>query len=212
MNPPFTLEQFLDVFAQYNVEVFPMQVALYVAGLAAAGFVCLGMPRSGAAISSILAFLWLWMGLVYHLMYFTSINRAAYVFGILFSLQGVIFLIYGMMKGKLEFAWKSDRYHIAGLSMIIYAMLIYPLLSIFLGQKYPGTPTFGLPCPTTIFTFGMLLLLRDKCPWFLVIIPSVWAIIGSTALIYFGIFADAGLLVSALVAVPLMISRNKQYG
>jgi hypothetical protein len=209
MNPPFTQEQFLDTFAQYNVEVFPIQVALYIAGLTAIAFVFIPMPKSGAAISSILAFLWLWMGMVYHFMYFTSINPAAYAFGIVFSLQALLFLIYGMMRGKLEFGWKRDRYRIAGIMMIIYAMILYPLLSIFLGEKYPGTPTFGLPCPTTIYTFGMLLLCRDKCPFILLVIPAAWAIIGSTAVVYFGIVADAGLIISALIAVPLIFYKNK---
>lgn len=31
-------------------------------------------------------------------------------------------------------------------------------LSMRLGDGYPLSPTFGLPCPTTIFTFGIFLL------------------------------------------------------
>jgi hypothetical protein len=198
------------VFVEYNTEVFPIQVALYVAGLAAIIFVFMPIPRAGAAISSILAFLWLWMGLVYHLMYFTAINPAAYVFGMVFSFQGLLFLIYGMMRAKLEFGWTKDLYSITGLFIIIFAMLVYPLLSIFLGLKYPETPTFGLPCPTTIFTFGMLLLCRNKIPFFLLIIPVAWAIIGTTAVIYFGVIADTGLILSALGALPLIVLKNKK--
>lgn len=46
-----------------------------------------------------------------------------------------------------------------------------PSLGVAIGHTYPAQPTFGLPCPTTIFTFGLLLWVRPPVPWSLLVIP-----------------------------------------
>ena len=43
-----------------------------------------------------------------------------------------------------------------GVLLVIYAFA-YPLLTIASGHRYPATPTFAVPCPTTILTIGLFL-------------------------------------------------------
>ena len=81
MKFPFTAEQFLDVFGQYNEAVYPMQFVLYLVAGTAIYLAIKTTSSSDKIISLILAFLWLWMGLVYHLLFFSSINKMAYFFG-----------------------------------------------------------------------------------------------------------------------------------
>src|SRR6476646_5210468 len=98
MKLPFTTEDFLKVFEKYNLAVWPMQYALYLIAIAA---VILGVKTtsySSKYISFILAVLWLWMGIVYHLLFFTLINKAAYGFGLIFIIQGVLFLVPGFFR------------------------------------------------------------------------------------------------------------------
>ena len=80
MQLPFTIAQFYGVFREYNTTVWPAQVALVA--LAFVAVVLVAVPRrwSGAGVSAILAFLWAWIGLAYHLAFFTTINPAAYAF------------------------------------------------------------------------------------------------------------------------------------
>jgi hypothetical protein len=52
------------------------------------------------------------MGIVYHLVFFTAINKAAYLFGGLFIIQGILFLIYGVLQNKLSFHFQRDKYGI----------------------------------------------------------------------------------------------------
>ena len=40
--------------------------------------------------------------------------------------------------------------------LIGFALIVYPLWSLAVGQRWPAFVTFGLPCPTTIFTIGLL--------------------------------------------------------
>jgi hypothetical protein len=209
MKIPFTIEQFLAVFKTYNQAVFPMQVVLYLISTIAIYLAIKPNQQSDKVISIILAFFWLWMGIVYHLIFFTAINKAAYLFGALFILQSVLFIYLGVFQNKLSFKLRGDIYGITGIILISFALIIYPILGYFLGHVYPGSPTFGLPCPTTIFTFGLLLLNIKKCPLSILIIPFIWSIIGFQAAFQFGILEDTGLLVSSLVTIYLLLFRNR---
>jgi hypothetical protein len=64
MRIPFTAEQFLGVFREYNESVWPAQWLLLLAGITAVLLAVRGGPRAGRVISLILAALWLWMGVV----------------------------------------------------------------------------------------------------------------------------------------------------
>ena len=209
MKPPFTVEQFLNVFKHYNETVFPMQLVFYLVSAMAIYRAFKPTPKSNQIISGVLAFLWLWMGVIYHLIFFTEINKAAYLFGAIFILQGILFFTFGVFQNKLSFKFRSGIYGVTGVILILFALIVYPLLGYALGHRYPSSPTFGLPCPTTIFTFGLLLLTDRKCPVAILIIPLIWSVIGFTAALNFRILEDTGLLVSGLLAVPMLFIRNR---
>lgn len=204
---PFTTEQFMEVFRHYNLSVWPMPIALYVMGIFAIFFGTHKAPASDKVVSYILAFFWLWMGTAYHLAFFVSINKAAYLFSVLFILQSVLFLI---AKNKLVFRFQPNIYGISGAVLMSFAMVVYPIWSYFNGHVFPASPTFGLPCPTTIFTFGILLWTDRKIPNYLLIIPLAWSIVGFSAAILLGITEDIGLLIAGLAAAFLLNKRNQE--
>ena len=109
MKTPFTADQFLDNIKNYNQAVFPMQIVFYLISFFVIYLVLKPSSKSDKIISWLIAFLWLWMGIVYHLVFFTTINKAAYLFGIVFILQGILFLILGIFKSKLSFKFHSQR-------------------------------------------------------------------------------------------------------
>ncbi len=209
MKPPFTLEQFLEVFKNYNEAVFPIQLIFYFISAIVIYLTFKPIPLSGKIISGILSFLWLWMGIAYHIIFFTTINKAAYLFGGLFIIQGILFFILGVFQNKFLFQFQKNKYGITGIILIVFALIIYPVLGYFLGHIYPSSPSFGLPCPTTIFTFGVLLLNIKKCPITILIIPFVWSVIGFMAAFQFGILEDTGLILTSLITLSLLIYRNR---
>ena len=208
MQIPFTPEQFVEVFKNYNETVFPAQLIFYVI------LVVLGLllwRRQHAASGSIayaLAFFWFWMGIVYHITFFADINKAAYAFGGLFIAESLLFV---WLSGTLSFKLNSDGYNVVGYLLIFYSLIGYPLVGYSIGHVYPLSPTFGLPCPTTIFTFGLLLLNDKKVPVVLFIIPFLWALIGTSAAFSLGFYEDVGLFIAAVVAVPMIWVRNKKF-
>ena len=199
MNLPFSSDQFFHVFREYNETVWPAQILLLALAIIAIVLTILLYRNAHATIGMILTFLWLWMGLVYHILFFTSINPAAYLFGALFILQGFLFFWFIVFKKKISFKWQWKAPGITGVILILFALLIYPLIGRTQGHLYPSSPTFGLPCPTTIFTFGLLLFSTKKLPLVIFIIPLLWSIIGFTASFTMGIKEDIGLIISGAI-------------
>ena len=210
MKTPFTVEQFLEVFKAYNLAVWPMQIILYMIAVTVIVFLFARSGYKGRVIFGLLAFLWFWMGLVYHIFFFTAINKAAWVFGCIYFIQVALFLYYGAWNNKINGSFDNNLFGVTGILFLLYGLVIYPLLGNFLGHNYPSAPTFGLPCPTTVFTFGILLMFQSRIPWQIIVIPLLWSVIGFFAAINFGIKEDIGLLVTGITGFVMILVRNKQ--
>jgi hypothetical protein len=154
---------------------------------------------------TILSFFWVWMGLVYHVTYFSVINNAANIFGVAFIIQGILF---ALLIRSVEFKFQNDLYGTVAFAVIAYGVAIYPLVGYSIGHSYPDAPTFGVPCPTTIFTFGIFLLTDKKCPTILLIIPGIWSLIGLSAALRLEFYEDIGLFASSVTAIVLLTTRR----
>lgn len=210
MDLPFTVEQFFDVFQRYNEAVWPMQFVTY--GLAVAILILLFRKDrfSRKAINGILSFLWIFMGVGYHLLYFSEINAAAFIFGGLFIVQGLLFFWLGVVRDRLSYRFNWDIYHLLGSLMVVYAMIGYPLLGNAFGHLYPEKPMFGVaPCPTVIFTFGILLMSKPRIPWGVLVIPGIWSLIGFSAAWQLSVVEDYGLFVSGVLVIGLVFFRRR---
>jgi hypothetical protein len=208
MSLPFTTEQFLDVFRRYNTAVWPVQWALLAIALTAVAYSTLGRPHSGRRVSAILALLWLWMAIAYHLAFFATINRAAVLFAVAFVAQGALFAWFSLPPRQLEFKPRMNAAGLAGAAFVLYALVGYPALGYALGHRYPAAPTFGVPCPTTVFTFGLLLWCVRPVPWRLLAIPTLWALVGTSAALTLGMIEDFALPLAALVTVGIAVTSR----
>ena len=205
---PFSSAEFLHVFERYNNAVWPAQVLIYLAGLIATAVAVQPRRIGRKLISFILAALWLWMGVVYHWIFFSAINKAALLFGALFVVQSLIFFLAGLSNSSLTFEFRSRAPRVFGAVLVTYALVGYPIIGITFGHAYPAAPTFGVPCPTTIFTFGLLLAAGIRVRFYVLIIPILWSVIGLSATIYLGMYEDLGLVVSLPSAGWIVSKRN----
>jgi hypothetical protein len=213
MNLPFSAEQFLAVFARYNEAIWPAQIVAYGFGLGAVILAMRPFRHSDQAISLILVAFWAWNGAAYHLTFFREINGAAILFGTLFLAQAALLLFVGGVGRQLVFRVSRDGASAAGSILILYAMVGYPLLGALLGHGYPQAPVFGVaPCPTTIFTFGLLLWTVPPTPKRVLVIPLIWSVIGFQAAISLGILEDIGLLLAGLISTSVLLWRDRRLG
>ncbi|MBK8951057.1 MAG: hypothetical protein IPM85_00615 [Chitinophagaceae bacterium] len=126
----------------------------------------------------------------------------------LFITQGLLFLWAGI-TGKLVFQFKMTAQGIACILLVFFALVVYPLLGVLQSHRYPDAPGFGLPCPSTIFTFGLFLWTVRKPPVMLLIIPFLWSVVGFSASFSLGVKEDIGLLAAGLVTAAFMFTSKK---
>ena len=208
---PFTHEQFFEVFRAYNGAIWPAQIFAYLLGIVAV--VALARPGRVAdrLVSAILALLWLWVGLGYDIGYFAPVNPAAYAFGALFVVQAILFVRAGVIGDRLSFGFALGLLPLLGVAFLIYAMVIYEMLGQVAGHGLMKGPLFGVaPCPTAIFTFGLLMMAQKPVPWWLLPIPVLWALIGTSAAVTLGVPEDYGLLVAAICSVSSFALKRPQ--
>ncbi|TJW51129.1 MAG: hypothetical protein E5X65_24725 [Mesorhizobium sp.] len=208
---PFTRDQFLANLVSYNEGIWPVQVVAFALGLLAVALLFWRTRMADRLIAGILAIMWLWTGVAYHWFHFTRINEAALIFGVLFVAQGAILAYVGLVRNQLRFGLTFGPAAIVGIGFVAYAAIFYPLLGIWTGHAYPEMPVFGVtPCPVTIFTFGFVLLAKPPVSRWVLAIPFIWSLIGGSAAFLLGVPQDWLLLVSGVVAVPLVVAcRSK---
>ena len=207
MNLPFTPQQFFGVFGRYNEAVWPLQVAFVAIAVVAATGVWVRPARFSRFTVLVLAALWLWVAVVYHAIFFRPINGAAAGFAVLFSVEAVVLAVVAL-RGTPKIEPTLNAPGLVGLALVVYALLIYPILGVLAGHKYPFNPTFSLPCPTTLFTAGVLLWTRPlKIGVF--VIPIIWSVIGLSAALTLGVYEDGALLVAAC-AVIVLTARERR--
>ena len=203
MNLPFSHDAFLDVFGAYNDRLWPAVALLWIV---TAGLTLHWMRNGrtdGRGPFALLAVHWAWSGVGYHWLFFRRINSAAALFAALFVLQALLFTWLALRsRGRFVFDWHM-RGVLAG-GLIIYGLL-YPVVGIGFGLHYPRMPFFAVPCPTTIVTVG-LLLTSAGIPRAVNVVPTLWAVIGSSAAFVLGIQTDLVLVVAAaLLAVDTLL-------
>jgi hypothetical protein len=208
---PFTTEQFFALFASYNTTIWPAQLVAYALGLAALIFALWGGAQAGRIVAAVLAVMWLWTGAAYHLIHFTAINPAAWLFGAAFLVQGAAFLVVAWGGGlAFKSEWTGTR-RAFGLVLVAYAGVLYPLLGRVAGHPWAEIPTFGVtPCPMTIFTFGVLLMASSPVPWWLLVIPVLWAVVGGSAAVLLEVPQDWMLLGGGLAAAAVLIPQSRR--
>ena len=126
MQLPFTKEQFFDLFAAYNVWLWPALIALWIVSVVVSVLLLSSRRPRGRWISALLTVHWTWSALAYHLAFFTRINLAAWVFAALFLGQAALFFWSGVVRGRLSFApWRNAWAPMAWV-LIAYS-LVYPV-------------------------------------------------------------------------------------
>jgi hypothetical protein len=204
---PFTRDQFLDVFAAYNATLWPGAVALWLGSAVMAALLLASRRRpTDRLVSGLLAFHWAWSAVAYHIVFFTRINTAAWLFGGLFLVQTGMFVWLGVVRGRLRFVPQHPAWMAIAWALVVYA-LVYPAINAVQHGTWLNIPTFGVPCPTTIFSAGLLILAVPRS-WALAIIPIIWSVVGGSAAFSLGVRADYALPIAGLVLAASLFQRT----
>jgi hypothetical protein len=186
---PFTESDFLAVLATYNKAMWLVVLLTW-----ALAFVVLLGTTTGARSARLplvfVAALWAWSGVVFHGIYFSAINPAAWAFAALFILEAAGLFVLAARAGRFAVVIDPTVRGWTAAVLMLYAV-IYPILVWLSGLWPPEAPVFAVPCPTVIFTAGLLLAIRPRVPRWLYVGPVVWTVIGGSAAFFFGVWPDA---------------------
>jgi hypothetical protein len=152
--------------------------------------------------------MWAVNGIGYHLTFFSEINPAAFLFAAVFVVQASLLIALPLRRPALRFVAEADIRSGAGLLLIFVAAMAYPFWGWAAGHGWPNTPVFGVaPCPTTIFTIGILLTGTWRVVRWLLIVPGLWAVIGGSAAVVLGVPQDFTLLAALALLVLFVVGR-----
>lgn len=175
---PYSSETLFSLFGYYNRAVWP---AAILAALLGAGVIvrCFSRPRGGGRVpAAVVALAWFWVGLVFHRQYFAPLNFAAPIYSTLFLLQGALVTWFGVIQDRMSPASRRGLAWRVGVTMMIAALVLYPLADAWRGPGWPAVRLFGLaPAPTVLFTFGWLLIGPLRPPRALLVIPLLLALV-----------------------------------
>jgi hypothetical protein len=210
MTLPFTREEFLGVFTQYNAFAWPASILAYVLAALVIFAVIKEWRSAPQLLFAALALMWAWTGIFYHMGYFSVINSAAWGFGALFLIGATVFVWQIRGRVSAQTAVWSGWTSALGWIFIVYAMIAYPLIGLALGHHYVDLPQFGItPCPVTLFTFGSLLLLRGPLHWSIFAAPVLWSLIGGSAAFLLGVPQDWLLLFSGILTIAAILASRR---
>jgi tetratricopeptide (TPR) repeat protein len=152
---------------------FVANLVPYGLGLLAAGLLPIKKPVAYQVVFAALALLWGWLAL--HLSDPGWIALASFEAALLF-LFGVIVKRFDPSV-QIDLSVRKGPWALAGVLFIVYALLIFPLLSRFETPGFEPIPAEA-PYSVVLFTFGILFF--TVTPWaaLLFAAPLVWALLG----------------------------------
>ena len=202
----FSVDEFLIVLENYNMAIWPFQILVYILIGIALIFSFKTTKLAPKIVLSVLAFLWLFNGIVFSILFWASSHIFGYIFSVFCVLQGILFL-YSIKRSDIKVRYPNKTFTIIGILFVLYACIGYQVFGYFLGHIYPVFFPVGLVlCPTTILTFGIFLIINN-IPKKYFIIPFIISLSGFMV-VYYGIYEDVGLIISGILGSILLIRRN----
>jgi hypothetical protein len=208
---PLTAEALFSLYGSYNRALMP--AAFLGLALCLAGIVLAARPFPGSArlLSAILAGFWLWNGAVFHFGFLAPLTWAAWIFGVVFLLQGVMLLWTGVARGRIAYATSTGLPGLAG-ALLLGMALLYPVLDMLAGRAWPGLQFAGtLPAPTVLAMLGFLLMAQRRAVA-LAVIPLLWALLHGATAVSLGIWQDAAMAAAACGGFLLLLFRPPPRG
>jgi hypothetical protein len=210
MNPTIDpVQQFFSMWAQANTALWPMDVVWYAAAIAAMILAIRPVRGSSRLIAAFLALYYVWLAIVFFGIYYTPLNDHSPAYAAMFALGGALFFVAGVVRRDLEFQPKWDLLGVTGGVFMMYA-LAYPLIDALTGHEFPAAPVFGVaPCPSAIFTAGLLLWTRPGMPMYVLVAPLVWLMAQAPAeALAMGVVADVARVPIGVVTTALLVWRE----
>jgi len=127
-----------------------------------------------------------------------------------FVVESMLLVFYGFYMSELIFRVRADLIGAVGWASILYGLLGYPLIASLLGRGYPQSLVVGLaPCPTVVFTLGLLFWSERRLTKAILAIPLFYALVGGAMVSSKGVVEDLGMIIIAMAMIGVVIYRDR---
>jgi hypothetical protein len=200
----FSPRTYYRLFALYNEGVWPAHAAAFAV---AAAIVAAARRYDGRVVAGLLAIVWLWVALAFHLERYATINWAATYFAAAFALEAALFFRSALVRNPIAFRLEGSFASSAGLALFLFAVVGQPLVGPLFGRDWHQAEVFGLaPDPTVVATLGLLSMAR-RAHWLLLAVPLLWCAV--TGLTLWAMEAPDALMTPAAGALALLVAAWK---
>jgi hypothetical protein len=193
----------------HNQAFWPIQILTGGVGL---GIVFLLLkPRRWSARLICLALgpIWILVGYAFFWQSYATINWFGPYLAPFFVLEGLL-LIWAGASGRFTLAESRTHSSLLGLSVLLLAVLGYPLLAPLMGRPWLAAEIFGLsPDPTAIATLAVLAFSPGRNQGLLMVVPCAWCMITGTTLWTMGAADFLVTPLCALIAVAFGLLRKR---
>src|SRR6187402_574004 len=166
---PFTHAQFVFVFALYNGVIWPLQWVAQAVGIVMLFLLWRPSRNRDRVGIALLAAMWIWTGLAYHVVFFSLINPAATLFGMLLVYAVIGYPALGLLLGERV------------LELPAFGLTPCPVVLATLGMLLLATGPmrlwlFVIPVAWALIGGSAAVLLRMPQDWPLLVSPVLLAI------------------------------------
>jgi hypothetical protein len=197
---------FWNVIALYHERTFAFELLMIVVGIVITVLLYRKHTHLTNALMKVyLAISFAWMAVAF----FWGIDQSPlsmFFAGPLFLLIAILFLV-DLFFNRIDFTLPSGGWQRIATFVFFALVLIYPLVSLMLGHRYPRLSTPYLPCPLTVFALTLLSASLPRVDIKVYILLLIWSMMALPKL--FGLFdvrEDTILFVAGVYGLVRLIS------
>lgn len=192
---------FWNVIGNYNEQTKNIQIGLLI--LIILAILLSYIRKVNWALKFALGIANLFIGIVFFAWYGTEPVQIFFALP-LYLLCGILFL-YESWHNKNDLLEKLSPFQ----SLLIMLYLLYPLISVLLGNSFPQMVTYIMPCPIVSLSITVYAGYKRKNKLLLVLL-TVWGLTGIKSII-FSAYEDIILLICGFYGIALLVNEIKQF-
>ena len=190
---------FWEIIGYYNSKTILIQIIFFC--LLVFSFILSYTGKIKWLVKMILGIINIYMGIIFFGYYGTEKIQKYFALP-LFIICGFLF-IFECIKNKNDVIEKINKRQI--ILLILYIM--YPIISILLGNKFPKMVTYIMPCPLISISIILYSGYKIKSK-LLLMIMSLWGLTGIKAFFY-NAYEDIILLVCGIYCIIILLKQYK---
>ena len=193
-------QTFWGVIGNYNLQTWMMQAVLFVLIILGIILSYIGKVKWAAKLS--LGIANLFIGVAFYVCYGTEPIQQYFALP-LFMISGILFL-YESYRNKEDKLEKPNFFQM----FLLLLYLLYPVISILLGGKFPQMATYIMPCPIISLSIVVYAGYRKKNKLLLTLLTA-WGLTGVKSMM-FNAYEDLILLICGIYGSVLIINEFRQ--